>query len=178
MGIDRTIIGVVCVDCGKQFNVQRGNSKKKTFKSTCKKCVTKRIFQDPVKKERILKNHIHHLPNGEANFNEIFKNYKHSADQKGLVFKLGKDEFKKLTKQNCIYCGSEPNKISYMRNRELKYGYYKYNGLDRLDSSVGYIIDNIVPCCQRCNFMKMKMLKDEFLEQVEKIYLYNQIGGK
>ena len=37
-------------------------------------------------------------------------------------------------------------------------------GLDRLDNSKGYVLDNVVPCCDKCNRLKhMNISKDEML---------------
>lgn len=38
---------------------------------------------------------------------------------------------------------------------------YTYNGVDRLDSSMGYTPDNCVPCCWECNNMKGASLTEE-----------------
>lgn len=43
------------------------------------------------------------------------------------------------------------------------------HGIDRVDNSVGYTIENCVPCCTSCNFMKGKMTKDDFIEKVSQI---------
>ena len=37
------------------------------------------------------------------------------------------------------------------------------NGLDRIDSSKGYMAENTVACCQMCNVTKGKLSKDELL---------------
>ena len=31
---------------------------------------------------------------------------------------------------------------------------FKYNGIDRINNSKGYTIDNCVPCCFMCNYSK------------------------
>ncbi len=43
-------------------------------------------------------------------------------------------------------------------------------GLDRVDSSKGYHIDNVVPCCDKCNQSKMEMSIEEFKSHIEAIY--------
>ena len=43
------------------------------------------------------------------------------------------------------------------------------NGIDRIDSSKGYVFDNCVPCCKHCNIMKMTMTIDEFINKIKKI---------
>ena len=53
---------------------------------------------------------------------------------------------------------------------------YKYtisvNGIDRLDSSKGYTIDNCVSCCSVCNTAKLEMDVDDFKEWVVRVYDY------
>ena len=77
--------------------------------------------------------------------------YKNGAKVRGLVFDITLDEFTKLVKQSCYYCGGN--------------GY----GIDRLDSSIGYTKNNIVPCCSMCNMMKQSYTKENFVNQCEKI---------
>lgn len=47
------------------------------------------------------------------------------------------------------------------------------NGIDRVDSSKNYTIDNCIPCCTMCNFMKQSYPQNDFLNQINKIYHYN-----
>jgi hypothetical protein len=37
------------------------------------------------------------------------------------------------------------------------------NGIDRVDNTKGYSVDNCVPCCRRCNVAKADMTPDQFL---------------
>ena len=45
-----------------------------------------------------------------------------------------------------------------------------YNGIDRLNPENGYSIENCVPCCSTCNYMKHTQQTSDFLEHVKKIY--------
>lgn len=47
----------------------------------------------------------------------------------------------------------------------------KRNGIDRLDSSIGYVKTNVVSCCTKCNYAKHEMTIDEFKEWIKKIYI-------
>ena len=44
------------------------------------------------------------------------------------------------------------------------------NGIDRLDSSKPYEVDNCVSCCSKCNYMKQDNTEQEFIDQIKKIY--------
>jgi hypothetical protein len=72
--------------------------------------------------------------------------------KKELVITL--KEFTEIIKQSCVYCG------------ELK----ELRGIDRIDSAIGYIRNNCVPCCPKCNFMKHELSIQEFKEHIIKIY--------
>ncbi|MCK4252148.1 hypothetical protein KAX97_11920 [candidate division WOR-3 bacterium] len=111
---------------------------------------------------------------GEAAFNQLFNGYKcHSKRYKrGFSFLLTKKEFKKLTKQNCFYCGQKPSQSAKTRSNN---GGYIYNGIDRLNNNKGYEIDNCVTCCKNCNLMKKTLSQEEFLNHINKICEY-QLG--
>jgi hypothetical protein len=40
---------------------------------------------------------------------------------------------------------------------------YVYNGIDRLDSSKGYVLENCVPCCSEINWAKRVMSFEDFV---------------
>lgn len=44
------------------------------------------------------------------------------------------------------------------------------SGLDRIDSSKGYTINNVRPCCKICNSAKLEMSEEEFYSHIEAIY--------
>lgn len=108
-------------------------------------------------------------PQGVATFNHLYAAYVNNARSRGITFELSKDNFAKLTKQNCYYCGCEPaqEKINYC---SPKHGSYIYNGIDRLNNIEGYTMDNCVSCCGDCNKMKMCKSEIEFLEKIKIIY--------
>jgi len=121
-------------------------------------------------KENIIKNGRNRKEYGQSMFNSLYCNYKNIAKKRGLLFELTKEQFGIITKQNCFYCNKEP--IQTMNNTR-KFGYYFYNGIDRIDSSKGYIIDNVVPCCKICNTGKTDLSKDEFLSWIKSVYIYS-----
>ena len=56
-------------------------------------------------------------------------------------------------------------KFAVTRNNEITH--VSYNGIDRLDSSLGYTKDNIVTCCKICNYAKNKMKFEDFKMDIE-----------
>jgi hypothetical protein len=110
---------------------------------------------------------------GEACLNELIRRYKHNAKKRGHEYCLTKEQFISITKENCYYCGVEPKQ----KETGSKYrGFYIYNGIDRLNNEPFYKIENSIPCCKICNFMKSKLQKEEFLNHIKKIYERHKSG--
>ena len=99
----------------------------------------------------------------------VIAQYRVSCRRRNLYFGLNVDEFYELTQQNCFYCGVEPLQQQH-RDKE-----FIYNGIDRVDSSKGYTIDNCVACCGRCNTAKNDMTLEEFKDWIGKVYR-NTVG--
>lgn len=62
-----------------------------------------------------------------------------------------------LISSPCAYCGGIPE---------------EFNGLDRINSKKGYTVENVVPCCQRCNRAKNDMSIDKFINHINDIHHY------
>ena len=92
-------------------------------------------------------------------FNRVFKGYKSSAKDRGYEFQLTEEKAKILFADNCFYCGSSPSNTSKRKNGN---GDFIYNGLDRVDNSLGYVENNVVTSCKVCNFAKRTQTLDEF----------------
>lgn len=108
----------------------------------------------------------------ETAFNVLYKRYISDAKRRNLEFKINKIEFKDMTLKNCYYCDVNPSQRIQL---ESKSGTYIYNGLDRSDNEKGYTIDNCVPCCGLCNWMKINLSKDKFLDQIKKIHFNRNV---
>ncbi len=96
----------------------------------------------------------------------LLSSYICSARSRDIEFKLSEDEFYWLTQQNCSYCNSGllGESKTYTNN-----GSYLYNGIDRVDSKIGYIFENCVPCCKFCNMAKKNYSVEEFLKWLNNI---------
>lgn len=84
-----------------------------------------------------------------------FANIKNGAKQRNLFFDLTEQQMCDLLNGTCSYCGCK-----------------HCNGIDRVDSSKGYTIDNVVPCCAICNRMKNNYPLEMFVNHINKIYKY------
>lgn len=105
--------------------------------------------------------------------NRIFCEYKKHSEKRNISFKISKKRFIELIESPCFYCGKEKSNTSRRSHCEEK---YSYNGIDRIDSSKGYIEENIVPCCKICNKAKLAMPRNEFLIWIKDVYEYSVIG--
>lgn len=83
-----------------------------------------------------------------------FADYKFKAKHKEHIFDLSFEEFKAIVVQPCIYCGKVPN---------------VYNGIDRVDNSKGYTLENSVSCCGWCNKMKLTFSQKDFINKCKQI---------
>lgn len=120
-----------------------------------------------INSERLRKLHQKEL--GIAAFNALYLNYKKSANLRKLCFDLNKEEFKILTQQNCFYCNQTPSQIFPKQNPNNYNGRFIYNGIDRLDNSIGYTKDNIVTCCKICNLAKRDLSLKDFKEWIDRL---------
>jgi len=70
----------------------------------------------------------------------------------GIVLSITLEEYKLLRSQPCHYCGHKLPITGYC--------------LDRKDGTIGYTIDNCVPCCTVCNFTKHTVWSYEEYKQI------------
>ena len=111
---------------------------------------------------------------GEASRRRLEYSYKRSAKKRNLEFTLESNDFTEIIVDECFYCGEKcTQKISGLGKTS---GDFYYTGIDRLDSSKGYTKENCVPCCWMCNNMKSNYSKENFINQIEKIY--HKMWGK
>ena len=109
------------------------------------------------------------LPEGDAHINLAFHFYKKSARDRELEFALTRDEFIAISSGDCSYCGKIATKEDAPYIRDNLLSLHPINGIDRVDSSKGYTLDNSTPCCSRCNQIKMDMDINDFVSHARKI---------
>ena len=111
----------------------------------------------------------------ETGVNKIFSLYKRKSRLRNKEFNLSYHEFEILINGNCDYCGVSPKQL--LRRQKSKKPQIYYNGIDRIDSSKGYVLSNCVSACRYCNQAKSDMSIDEFKNQIERIYKWLLIGS-
>lgn len=152
-------------ECGQIFQARARDIKQEKIKSCgCKKKERARLMG--------LANSFENKE--EAPTNSAFHTYKNRAINREMDFELSREEFTKITSLNCHYCDSEPKQNFYYYSPQHK-NIKRFNGIDRLDSTKGYIKDNIVPCCKTCNFAKNDLTLEEFNEWIFRL-LKHQIN--
>lgn len=145
-----------CLKCGKQsirlYNWNQWHNSEK-----CKYCSESSITDNPA-------------------YNSLWRTYQQGARERNISWELSVDQFLQLVTQNCYYCGETPKYRSKRYGTNLMHT-TPVNGIDRLDPSKTYTIDNCVTCCSYCNYMKQAHNKESFLKHIEKIHLYQLNKG-
>ena len=142
----------LCVMCG--INIENPiKGIKGTLVQKCEKCYEN---MRKVEDKRVNRDRNYGF---EKKINPIghYREYADSAAKRNLSFYMTIDEFTEIVTKPCYYC--------------KKYEDNEVIGIDRINSFIGYNIENIVPCCKLCNTMKQQLTTNEFALQIEKIYL-------
>jgi hypothetical protein len=92
----------------------------------------------------------------EAQRTRAYHNLINNAASRKIEVNVTREELIELMKNPCTYCGSV-NKI----------------GVDRIDSNLGYIKQNITPCCKTCNLAKHVMSSTQFIAHCTAVANYN-----
>lgn len=95
--------------------------------------------------------------NSHSAKNSLFLAYQYGAKERDLEFNMSFKKFIEITSQNCYYCGVKPTQVQKARG-----GNYIYNGIDRKNPKVGYIVSNCVASCKICNRAKLDMSFEDF----------------
>lgn len=93
-----------------------------------------------------------------------FSNYRSGAKRRNLEFDLSLEEFKDLTNKKCHYCDSATGACKEDNSMTC--------GIDRKNPSIGYTLENCVPCCGTCNTSKMDMSYDDFIAHTKRKFLH------
>lgn len=105
----------------------------------------------------------------------IVENYRLNAKKKGRVFTLSRGDCIDLMHSPCFYCGEPPGNpgCRKMHNRPN----FRYTGIDRKDSSLGYTKDNVVAACFECNMAKRSLPFEDFLNLVRRQFAHLKEKG-
>jgi len=95
-------------------------------------------------------------------FGLFFRSLWQGAKSRGLEFSVDASELHRLSQEPCVYCGVVGGNVFSSCG-------YRYNGVDRVNSSAGYVSGNLVACCGDCNRAKGALTVEEFRAHVLRI---------
>ncbi len=105
----------------------------------------------------------------------IFSAYKSKAiKSRELEWSLSFDDFKEIVTMDCHYCGQPPGAKHYHHNKK---NFKMINGIDRVNSDLGYVKSNVVPCCKYCNRAKSDLSVECFEKLIDKIHAKKYYGA-
>lgn len=124
-------------------------------KAQCKVCEAKkyRLWAQTKGREKVNECNNRYYKKNSLTPEYRYIRYKAQSKTRGKEFQLTKEEFKSIYGKPCVYC----NEV------------HESMGLDRVNSSYGYVMGNVVSCCKRCNQAKNDMTLDEFIGHCKKI---------
>lgn len=87
---------------------------------------------------------------------------------------LSLEDFERLINENCFYCGQPPKETTLGKNKIVQNIKIVRNGIDRVDPTKHYSLDNCVPCCKYCNIVKSDLTQEQFITKINQIYTHLQ----
>lgn len=81
--------------------------------------------------------------------------FKYAYKLRNLTNELSDLDLEFIMFSRCFYCNKK---------------YDTPIGVDRLDNSIGYTLENSVPCCLVCNRMKLNFTTKQFISHIQLIY--------
>lgn len=124
----------------------------------CTKCKTEKEEVDFRKRKNVLQAYCI-ICQGAYNTNYYktikgkYSQYKYHSRRRNILFNLSFDEFRNFWNKPCYYCNGDISTV----------------GLDRINSDIGYVIENCVSCCNICNYAKLKLTDKEYIEHCRKV---------
>lgn len=95
------------------------------------------------------------------------------SKKNNVISDISFEKFIELSKSACHYCGMHGSNKIIDDIKNNNGNFLLFNGLDRLDSNLGYTLNNTVSCCKYCNVAKNTQTKQEFLDFIKRIYEFN-----
>lgn len=147
-----------CTSCCKELDIEHFTCDDSGFTKTCKGCRIGNMTQNK-KRDKDHRNKVI-----RESTRSQYTEYKKNAFIRNLEFAINYDNYVSIVKNECNYCGILQEK--------------GINGIDRVDSNIGYTLENCVSCCKTCNYMKRNLPVDIFIKKIEHILVYqNKIVG-
>lgn len=151
----------VCPFCSSEFETTRHRAKK-SGNCGCQKSI--RLSQAGAGRSPINK-----MNDKDATVSSLYAACRTSARTKGFDMTLTRPEIAELIFEPCHYCGKEPELIRKVGAGVWVRDGVAANGIDRKDSSLGYVQGNVLPCCSDCNYLKSGRSYEDFVAKVRAI---------
>lgn len=155
LGIDRVdnkkgYVKDNCVTCCEMCNMIKGSTNKNIFFARIGHILSNmHLIHQEYNNPRAFYN------SNSMTYTELIKR----CEDKNFECEISKEKFHKIKSNDCYMCSksSDENHV---------------NGIDRIDSTIGYTKENCLPCCSNCNYMKKNYNFDAFVWQLYDIYCY------
>ena len=82
-----------------------------------------------------------------------YRNMEFSAARRGIIWDLNRKQASRIVSNPCHYCGTESDP----------------RGLGRVDNREGYVLSNVVSCCDRCSSARDAIGPEPFEEWIAQI---------
>lgn len=147
-------------ECGNISEVRGDSFNQKNPNTSSCGCLQKDAARKNGKKSR--------KPSGVKVIGDLFSNYRRRAKNNNIEWSLTKEQFIDFIFGPCNYCNvANSNKASHPRISE---DIVPYNGIDRVNSELGYYIENCVSCCNQCNYGKLDFSEQEFYDWIGRLH--------
>ncbi len=116
-----------------------------------------------------------------ASLRGLFHRSHMNAKRRGIPWQISLEEFIAVVLCNCFWCDAPPSDIynvaitknGYTQRKFqsylTKHGWIKHGGLDRIDTSSGYELRNVLPACKYCNFARNDRTVLEFQDWIYQV---------
>lgn len=102
------------------------------------------------------------LATHNVNAHNLFAQYRNKAKARGITWALTFEQFLDITQRPCYFTGWPPSQVC-KRSIRVNAVPYVWNGIDRLDNTKGYTLDNSVACNGEVNKAKLTMTEAHFI---------------
>ena len=164
--IKKRTVWICRCDCGNLKSIDNSNLRPSGKTVSCG-CYQRKRIKEPRKPQAS------RMSAYDRAIRVVWDAYRKRARLSELVFGLSFDQFVWYLRQPCWYCGTLGGNCLNTQKRhrtQILPIFATYNGLDRLNSDKGYLPENVVSCCGKCNWAKGTMGYIEFLTWISGIY--------
>ena len=112
------------------------------------------LRDEKIQQQGILNRGRQYVNDEDKEQNAWMAHYRHFLSQarvRGIDTFLTLDDVKHLGAQHCFFCGAKPEEKKNVSNLRYSRGKFYASGIDRVDTTQPYTLENCVPCCYNCN---------------------------